>query len=126
MLSASSVATPQGVHQTLFDINGTAIPMLGQLNSDAYHTGGVPGFPGGNEEYEAMEEEMTHRKRQESDFMLAQVYRELARASQDMATWSQATAVGASPCLFLPLPMPLWILGLKEETGSIALLIVYS
>ncbi|CAF9914678.1 MAG: hypothetical protein HETSPECPRED_002047 [Heterodermia speciosa] len=93
MLSASSVATPQGVHQTLFDINGTAIPMLGQLNSDAYHTGGVPGFPGGNEEYEAMEEEMTHRKRQESDFMLAQVYRELARASQDMATWSQATAV---------------------------------
>lgn len=101
MLSAGYVATPQGVHETLFNTGGTAIPFLSGHNSDAYHTDGVPGFSGEHEEHEAVEEEMAHRKRQESDFMLAQVYRELARASEDMATWSHATAVGASPYLHL-------------------------
>ena len=123
MLSAGCVTTPQGIHETLFNFSGTTIPIPGERNSDAYHTNGVPGFPGEHEEREAVEEEMTHRKRQESDFMLAQVYHELARASQDMAIWSRATAVGASP--YLSAYVTLWILDLKEERRSIALSNVY-
>ena len=101
LLSARCVATPQDIQKTPFNTDSTALPSVGEHNSDAYHPDGVSGFPGTQEKFEAVEEDMTRRKRQESDFMLAQVYYELARASQDMATWSHATAVGASPSLYL-------------------------